>query len=231
MKKVKILFTALCAITVFSCNKEAVNTENSVNPGTAKHQFVQHTYTYENEQYKLVYEFDPAYKIVGCKGDVEKYRELIRRLHQNDELSFLVESIDPATNACNIRVFDSYAKIDAYCNVTNSGNRSCDNMNNIGSSTFCFYRDINMQNEFTALHRGLCSYFQQQWLDDANDQISSLTLANANFIDLYGGSCFSGTMYRTYNNIPNLHTVIVDYFWFTPVYGGDWCSSIKGYGH
>lgn len=232
MKKGIIAFVALCAITATSCNKEVINIENRDKAAVRKNEFVQHNYTYGQQQYAITYELNNKYEVVGLTGDVEAFRKLTVELKQNPGFGFLLESQNEKNKTYGIRIFDSSAEMDTYCNVTNNGNtRACDNYTNGGSSIFKFYRDINYQVEYLHLRRAYASYFQQQWLDDANDNISSLEITNGYYVDLFDGSCYSGLQYRTYNSIPNLHTVLVGYYWFTPVYGGDWCASIKGYGY
>lgn len=231
MKKTIMSFVALCAIVVTGCNKEQINIENKDNTAAAPNQLVHHNYTYGEQRFAITYELNSKFEVVNVSGDVDGFRALTQQLKQNGTAGFLLESQDEHTRSSSTRIFNTPAEMDAYCKVTTvDNNRACDNYTNPGESIFKFYRDINYQNEYVFLRR-VGSYFQQQWLDNANDNISSLQLTNATFVDLFDGSCFSGIQYRTYNSIPNLHTVLVGYYWFTPVYGGDWCASLKGYGH
>lgn len=230
MKKVKIVSLMILTVLATSCKKEIIETTKETANKTEKSTFVTHHYTFGEKSYELIYEFNAEYKIIGCEGDVEAYKELTARLSKGEEVAYLIEASNESNSLYQMRIFDSSDELDAYCKTSmTNNNRACDSYSNSGSSTFSFYQHINMSGEYMHLRRPFCSYFQQQWLDSANDQISSLSFSGS-FVDLFGGSCFSGIQYRTFNNIPNLHTVLVGYYWFDPVYGGDWCSSIKGYG-
>ncbi|MGL5890152.1 MAG: hypothetical protein ACRC3B_09715 [Bacteroidia bacterium] len=231
MKKVIVSFVALCAVAVAGCKKEPINVEKPQDVTTAKNAIVVHNYIYDRKEYAITYELNSKYEVVSVGGDVEEFRNLTVRLKQNPKFGYLLESQDEQTKTYNIRIFDSPEKMDTYCNVTDNGNnRSCTNFSNNGVGTFKFYRDINYQNEYLFLRRPSCSYFQQQWLDEANDNISSFEMISASYkhVDLFDGSCYSGMYCRLLHSVANLHYVHVGFYWFTPVYAGDFCASIKG---
>jgi hypothetical protein len=229
MKKVIVSFVALCAISVAGCKKETIIADNPSATTTAKNEFVVHNYIYDQKEYAITYELNSKHEVVSVGGDVEEFRNLTVQLKQNSNFGYLLESQDEANKTYNFRIFDSRAKMNAHCNVTDYGNnRACDNFTNPGNGLFRFYRDINYQNEYVFLRRHFCSYFQQQWLDEANDNISSFEIINARYVDLFDGSCYSGIYMRLHQSTANLHNVNVVYFWFVNVSAGDWCASLKG---
>lgn len=238
MKRViKSLSLLLVAATVIvSCKKQEItkNTETDVN--SSKTEQVTHNYTYGNEHYTVTYLFDESNKLLSTDGDTKIHGELIEKLDSPDNLALMVESVSEDGLTFDIRMFNTYQDLMEFTEVDESSEinlrEPCTNYTNGSSnSIFKFYKHANYDTEYTFLRRAFSSYFQQQWLSQANDNISSLEIINGGSVTLFDGSCYSGISISLQHSVANLHYVLVGINWFTPVYAGDFCASIKGYAY
>jgi hypothetical protein len=224
----KLFFIMPIALLILSCKKDSMN-ENTDHSSNFKNE-ITHNYSYKGDTYSVNYTFDRENRLIKCSGDTIKHKKSIQNGIASNELSLLIEGVNKDNSIFDIRVFDNQKTLDTYCEVTENDQElfePCTNFTyrNGSSKIYRFYEHPNYVSEYSHLFRS-CTSFQQQWLGSANDQISSLSISGG-FLDLYGGSCYSGMRIRTYHNISNLHTVYVGWWWGN-IYAGDWCSSIKG---
>lgn len=237
MKKVIKSLTLLFAVAIvlISCEKEQFTEGSTQASTTSTNVEVTHNYTYENQHYSVTYLFDREENLISTGGDVKKHEALIKEYGASEKTSFMVEKVSEDGLAFDIRIFNSYEELEQFDQSSQPQLADkwepCTNYRNNGSGLFKFYQHTNYVSEYTHLRRSLCSYFQQQWLDQANDNISSLEITYGAKVRLFDGSCYSGLNIQLANSVANLHYVHVGFFWFTPVYAGDFCASIKGYNY
>jgi hypothetical protein len=224
------------ASVIVSCKKQEIDKNTETEVTSSKTAEVTHNYSFEDEEYTVTYVFDEFNELVRTGGDVETHKALIAKLGSPDDVALNIESVSEDGLTFDIRMFKTYDDLMEYSDVDESSEvdlrEPCSNYTNGSSnSIFKFYQNTNYDVEYTFLRRAYNAYFQQQWLYGANDNISSLEIINGGSVRLFDGSCYSGMSISLQHSVPNLHYVHVGFFWFTPVYAGDFCASIKGYAY
>ncbi|MCH2225959.1 MAG: hypothetical protein MK066_14410 [Crocinitomicaceae bacterium] len=237
MKRVfkSLSLLVLAATVVVSCKKQDVTPNvDETDVSVSKLTTVTHNYTYGDEHYAVVYTLDEANEIVRTGGDTELHKELIERNGTPENVAFLVEDVSEDGLTFDISIFNSNEEMNEFAQVDESASldlrEPCTNYTSGSSSSiFKFYQHSNYVSEYTFLRRAFNSYFQQQWLHSANDNLSSVEIINGGRVTLFDGSCYSGMSTSFQHSVSNLHYIHVGFFWFTPIYAGDFAASIKGY--
>lgn len=237
----QLAFIALSFTAMVSCKKdEQVNT---IVASHAKLDKVDHSYSYKGKEYSVSLYFDKDNKVVKVEGDTEKHLKNVATANKGVSAAYLISKNANSPTGYEIKMFDSEMEMNKYQNVSISklsgGNKTncTDWISPGGNATFRFYAHINYQGLFTDLSAENCSYFQDQWLDGANNQISSIEVIGLNgsgaAVTLFTGSCFSGSPYRFLDNVPNLHHVMYNFNNINqltvPINIGDDISSLKGW--
>lgn len=217
-----LLTLALSLVLVTACREESVRSEEQ---STSTHE-VTHHYTYQGAQHAVVYQMNEDYEFVDRSGDLAVHDGILK-----EGQAYLVTFISDNQSVVNIEIFDSTEDMDVSTSMEKHGARmeqQCNNSSVWGGTTFRFYRHANYVDEFTDLAQVGRSFFQDQWIDNANDEISSFQiLNNLGSVDLFEHSCYYGYRIRLLWSVPNLHIIQVG---FNPRVGyGDWASSIKGW--
>ncbi len=225
------------ATVVVSCTKEEIapNVEEEVTH-SSKITTVTHNYSYGKEEYSVTYSLNEENEIIRTSGDTELHKGLIEKNGTPENAAFLVEDVSEDGRTFDIRLFNSNQEMNDYAQIDEATavdlREPCTNYTSGSSnSIFKFYKHADYVEEYTFLRRAFVSYFQQQWLDGANDNISSLEILNGGRVTLFDGSCYSGMSTSVVHSVANLHYIHVGFYWFDPVYAGDFAASIKGYGY
>jgi len=234
---IKSLSLLLVAATVIvSCKKQEITKNTESGATSSKTEQVTHNYTYGDEQYSVTYLFDESNTLLRTGGDTKMHEELIEKNGSPENAALSVEAVSEDGLTFDIRVFNSYEEMKEFNQTDESAvmdlREPCTNYTNGSSnSVFKFYQHTNYVAEYTFLRRAYNSYFQQQWLGAANDNVSSVEIINGGSVTLFDGSCYSGMSTSFQHSVANLHHIHVGFFWFTPIYAGDFSASMKGYSY
>ncbi len=223
----------IVSLAVFSCQEQEISTE----PIDKVHEIIHH-YSSGEELFTVIFEVDETYEILNKKGDLEEYEHLLETM-ANEEGILSVDKVSEDGLEITFRIINASEKpvyegsqIEQQCTDWHSPG---------GTASYFFYRDINYNQEFVNLRQLNCSYFQDQWLDGANDQISSFQITssggNGALLAIFTDSCFFGWQLQFTTSVPNLHWVYIDWrnnanlnprnFGFVDL--GDAISSLKGW--
>ncbi|MFK7787273.1 MAG: hypothetical protein AB8B56_19275 [Crocinitomicaceae bacterium] len=225
------------ATVIISCKKQEITPNTEVTEvSSTELTTVTHNYAYGDEEYTVIYTLDEANEIVRTGGDTEVHKQLIERNGSPETAAFLVEEVSEDGQTFDIRLFNSNEEMNQFAKIDDGAvidlREPCTNYTSGSSNTiFKFYKHANYVEEYTFLRRAFSSYFQQQWLSQANDNISSLEIINGGRVTLFDGSCYSGMSTSLQHSVANLHYVHVGFYWFTAIYAGDFAASIKGYAY
>jgi len=225
------------ATLVVSCKKQDVSPKHTEDVlESSKITTVTHNYSYGKEIYSVTYSINEENELVRSGGDIELHKQLIEKNGSPENAAFLVENVSEDGLSFDIRLFNSNEEMNTYAHIDEASaidlREPCTNYTSGSSNTiFKFYKHADFVEEYTFLRRAFNGYFQQQWLYEANDNISSLEILNGGSVTLYDGSCYSGMSTYVQHSVANLHYIHVGFYWFDPVYAGDFAASLKGYGY
>lgn len=225
------------ATIVVSCKKQDVSPNHIEDVSeSSKITTVTHNYSYGKEIYSVTYSINEENELVRSGGDIELHKQLIEKNGSPENAAFLVENVSEDGLNFDIRLFNSNEEMNSYAHIDEASaidlREPCTNYTSGSSSTiFKFYKHADFVEEYTFLRRAFNGYFQQQWLYEANDNLSSLEILNGGRVTLFDGSCYSGMSTSVVHSVANLHYIHVGFYWFDPVYAGDFAASLKGYGY
>lgn len=222
--------TLLTRMVILSCQKEKVKKKESATAERITK--VTHHYEYKGEKYDVFTFFNSKNEILKQTGKFKKHNEVISIERNGESIAYLVDKISEDGKEFHMRIFDSelelnknYENQDVY---TKAQTRCTDWLSQSGTAQFFFFENPDYISEFNNIRVSNASYFQDQWLDNANDEISSIrigptwtTTANENRLDIFAGSCFSGSIFSLTSSDPNLHWMSTNL--------GDEISSLKGW--
>ncbi|MEP1034363.1 hypothetical protein [Ekhidna sp.] len=233
MNTFKKAWTLIIVLAAFSCQEQEIKKE----PRDATHEII-HNYEYGSEFFTIIFEVDDHYQVLNKKGDLAQY-EILQELMVNEEGILSIDEVSTDGLEITFTVIDSE---DRRTYETGRVEQQCTNWHSPGgTASYFFYRDINYNQEFVDLRQPNCSYFQDQWLDGANDQISSFQIVstggNGALLAIFTDSCFYGWEFQFTTSVPNLHAVFIDWrnnsFLNPREWGinnlGDVTSSLKGW--
>lgn len=232
MKIKNSIVMGISALAFYGCSKEEIP-EPGINPFMPAEEqpiCVTHHYTYHAESYTLTYYFNSENEVLRREGDVSIHDGIMKSKSDETKI-FKVDKISEDGKTFDITLVDSEEELDRLYENTatqvSEYDRCTDWLSQPGNAAFYFFRDINYSWEYTDIRVVNASYFQDQWLDDADNNISSIWFSSYPSsvyplrLDVFTGSCFSGGIYSLTASVPNLHWLSVDL--------GDKISSMKGW--
>ncbi|MDW3194193.1 MAG: hypothetical protein R8G66_17600 [Cytophagales bacterium] len=196
---------------------------------------VTHHYEFNSNIYSIVYELNNEHQVLSAHSDSEGLKSFQEFYKQDEGGLLVVEQV----SANGKEVYFKYiAASERKDEGTISGRMECTDWFDPGTASYNFYRHINFVDELVALRKTNTRYFQDQWLGNDNDQISSFRLGNRSELHIFEHSCFFGGEYPFRSDISNLHHVLIGYQIsangnVTPVVRdlNDWISSLKGWSY
>lgn len=224
--------TLLTGMAILSCQKEKVEIKKKESASTEKMIKITHHYQYKGESYDVFTFFNSKNEILKQTGEFKKHNEVTTIDRNGESIAYLVDKVSEDGKEFHMRIFDSELELNKnYENqevYTKAQTRCTDWLSQPGTARFYFFEDPDYISEFNNIRVTNASYFQDQWLDNANNSISSLwigptwtTTANENRLDVFQGSCFSGSIFSLTSSVPNLH-------WMSTNLGNN-ISSLKGW--
>lgn len=222
--------TLLTSMAILSCQKEKVKIKE-LSP-VEKMIKVTHHYQYKGDKYDVITYFNSKDEVLQQTGEFEKHNKVVAADRRGESIAYLVDYVSEDGKEFHMRIFDSELELNKnYENqetYTKAHTRCTNSLEQPGTARFYFFEDANYISEFNDIRVTNASYFQDQWLDNANNEISSLWIGptwtqtvNENRLDIFTGSCFSGSIFSLTSSVPNLH-------WMSTNLGDD-ISSLKGW--
>lgn len=195
------------AIIVFSCQEHDMQMEDIIETRE-----IIHNYEYGSQSFTVIFEVDDQYQILTKKGDLELYDNMLSTMAEEEGIL----SIDKVSEDGLEITFSVLSEPESPEIEGSRVEQQCTDWHSAGgTASYFLYRDINYANEFTNLRQLNCSYFQDQWLDGANDQISSFQIVSSNgdgaLLAIFSDSCFFGWQFQFTTSVPNLHAVYIDW--------------------
>lgn len=223
----------LFATLLIGCKKEEQNPKNTLPLSGSQSNLIEvtHHYDYYGTTFSVRFVFNEYNEVVIREGDVALYDRIMEN-EINSIKAFKIDRIMKEGKEMDIRIFNSEEELNRIYEQEipelSGSDRCTDWLSQPGSAEFYFFEHVDYNQEFHFLRVTNASYFQDQWLDQANDQISSFWVGPTQYptndrarLDVFMGSCFSGNIYSFTAPHPNLH-------WANPNLG-DQISSLKGW--